>query len=106
MSNSVGRAFELTVVLRMVSSDWPTNSVPTQAENQFYRLDHPNIYSSRSAGAHEGTLPADSKLLDLHDKEQHQNNQEELHWEPRISSVAETRDLDPDQRTFAMNTCK
>lgn len=106
MSTSVGKAVELTMVVRVLRDGWPTNSVPTQAQNQFYKLAHPNIYPSRSAGAHEGTWPADSELLDLHDTEQQQDNQEEFHWEPRISSVAETRDLNPDQWPFAINTCK
>ena len=55
---------------------------------------------------HERACPADPKWEDLHDTGQQQDILEESQWGHSIDSVAEARDLKPDQWFTAMNICK
>ena len=57
-------------------------------------------------GTRERASPADSKLQDLHNTGQQQNNWEESQWGSNIGGVTEARDLKLDLKLIAMNICK
>lgn len=104
-SPEVIRAGELSLVMR--TRNWRADQLynnPGPKAGLWVGLPQHSPYLW-SAEAREGTCPEDTKVMDLHNTGQCQNNLEESQRGASIDSLAETRGLKP-ANDSATNTCE